>query len=159
MDIRINQFVAIILTALALVPGGAHALELAHKMALDRDQYFVVQSIYQGWAWLGAVLILAIAANAVLAIRMRRRTGPMLCAAASAAILCVTLAIFFTWTFPANQATANWTGVARPDWQILRAQWEYSHAVNAALTFVALCATTASTVIGRADARYDRTNL
>ena len=28
MDIRVNQFVAIILTALALVPGGAHALEL-----------------------------------------------------------------------------------------------------------------------------------
>jgi uncharacterized membrane protein YedE/YeeE len=143
MDIRINQFAAIILTALALVPGGAHALELAHKMALGRDQYFVVQSIYQGWAWLGIILILAIAANAVLAIRVRRQTGPMLSAAASAAIICVTLAIFFAWTFPANQATANWT-VSPPDWQILRAQWEHSHAVNATLNFVALCATTAS---------------
>jgi len=27
MDIRINQFAAIIHTALALIPGGAHALE------------------------------------------------------------------------------------------------------------------------------------
>ncbi len=143
MDIRINQFAAIILTALALIPGGAHALELLNKMALGRERYFVVQSIYQGWAWLGIILILAITANTVLAIRVRRQTGPMLCAAPSAAIICVTLAIFFTWTFPANQATANWT-VQPADWQALRSHWEYSHAVNAALTFVALCATTAS---------------
>ena len=159
MDIRINQFVAIILTALALIPGGAHALELQSKMSLGHDQYIVVQSIYRGWAWLGAVLILAVAANARLAIRERRHTGPMLCAAASAAITCVTLAIFFTWTFPANQATANWTALPA-EWQILRLQWEYSHAVNAALNFVALCATTASALLsGRADARYGRTNL
>nr|WP_294529803.1 hypothetical protein [uncultured Rhodopila sp.] len=155
MDIRINQFVAIIITALTLIPGGAHVLELPNKMALGREQYFVVQSIYQGWAWLGVILILGIAANAVLAIRMRRQTGPMLCAAASTALIFMTLAIFFTWTFPANQATANWMAVPE-DWQSLRVQWEYSHAVNAALTFVALCSTTATVLIRP---RYDRTNL
>jgi hypothetical protein len=116
---------------------------MLNKMALGRERYFVVQSIYQGWAWLGIILILAITANTVLAIRVRRQTGPMLCAAASAAIICVTLAIFFTWTFPANQATANWT-IQPADWQALRSHWEHSHAVNAALTFVALCETTAS---------------
>jgi hypothetical protein len=159
MDIRINQFVAIIVTALALIPGGAHALELLSKMPLGRDQYIVVQSIYRGWAWLGIVLILAVAANAALAIRERRHTGPMLCAAASAAIICLTLGIFFTWTFPANQATANWTAVP-PDWEILRRQWEYSHAANAALMFVALSATTASVLLSRrVDAGHERTNL
>jgi hypothetical protein len=47
------------------------------------------------------------------------------------------LAIFFVWTFPTNQATSNWTVVPK-NWNELRIQWEYSHAVNAVVTFVAL---------------------
>ena len=41
---------AVILTAVALVPSGAHLAELPNKLSLDRDQYFVVQQIYRGWA-------------------------------------------------------------------------------------------------------------
>ncbi|MEE1613680.1 hypothetical protein [Microvirga sp. CF3016] len=37
--------------------------------------------------------------------------------------------IFFTWTFPANQATANWT-ISRTIGARCEA-WEYSHAANA----------------------------
>ena len=43
MGIRATQFAAIILTALALVPVGAHLLELAAKISLDRPQYLTVQ--------------------------------------------------------------------------------------------------------------------
>jgi hypothetical protein len=150
MGIRINQFVAIILTALALVPGGGHALELLNKLTLDRDQYMIVQSIYRGWALLGIVLFGALAANGVLAVRVRRQAVPMVCAATAAIIIAITLAVFFTWTFPANQATNNWT-ITPADWQGLRSQWEYSHAGNALLTFLALCATTVSALSWRAD--------
>lgn len=143
MEIRIIQFVAIILTALALVPGGAHALELPHKLALDHDQYMVVQSIYRGWAWLGMVLIGALMANGLLAVRTRRQATASVSAALAAVLIAVTLAVFFTWTLPANQATGNWT-ITTTDWQTLRVQWEYSHAANAVLTFLALCATTVS---------------
>jgi hypothetical protein len=59
------------------------------------------------------------------------------------ALLALSLAIFFIWTFPVNQATNNWS-VAPENWPILRAQWEYSHAVNAGVTFLALCASTLS---------------
>jgi hypothetical protein len=45
---RTLQFVAIVLTALGLVPGGAHLLEMTKKMSLDRDQYMTVQQIYRG---------------------------------------------------------------------------------------------------------------
>jgi len=145
MNVRIIQFIAIILTALALVPGGAHVLELLNKLALDRDEYMVVQSIYRGWALLGFVLIGALAANALLAVRTRRQTVPSVSAALAAVLIAITLAVFFTWTFPANQATGNWT-ITPVDWQTLRTQWEYSHAVNAVLTFLALCATTVSVV-------------
>jgi hypothetical protein len=43
----------------------------------------------------------------------------------------------WTFTYPANQATNNWT-VLPPNWQDLRSQWEYSHATGAGLNFIAL---------------------
>ena len=53
--------------------------------------------------------------------------------------LAATLASFFIWVYPTNQATDNWTTVPE-NWQALRAQWEYMHAINAGLTFAALVA-------------------
>ena len=47
------------------------------------------------------------------------------------------MAVFFLWTYPANQATGNWTSVPE-NWEQLRTEWEYSHAANAAITFLAL---------------------
>jgi len=51
---------ALMLTALALVPAGTHLLALPNKIGLPQDQYFIVQGIYRGWAFLGAVLMAAI---------------------------------------------------------------------------------------------------
>jgi hypothetical protein len=62
--------------------------------------------------------------------------------------MAATLAIFFAWTLPTNQATANWTMVPA-DCQQLRCQWEYSHAANALLTFLALCSVALSVVSTR----------
>jgi hypothetical protein len=45
--------------------------------------------------------------------------------------------VFWTFTYPANQATNNWT-VLPANWQDLRTQWEYSHATGAGLNFIAL---------------------
>ena len=145
MGMGLTQFIAVILTALALVPAGAHLLELAHKITLDRAQYLTVQQLYRGWALLGAVLIAALLANLVLTVRSRRKGWPMRLAAIATLLLAANLTIFFIWTFPANQATGNWT-VMPADWEALRDQWEYSHAVNALLTFLALSATLASSL-------------
>lgn len=35
-------------------------------------------------------------------------------------------AVFWIWTYPADQATGNWT-VQPENWEILRRNWEYSH--------------------------------
>jgi hypothetical protein len=145
MSVRIVQFAAVVLTALALVPGGAHLLELPHKIGLDRESYLTVQQIYRGWALLGIVLVAAVLANLALAYLSKAQTVAMLCAGAAAILLGVTLAVFFIWTFPVNQTTVNWS--AAPDgWELLHARWEYSHAVNAVLTFLALCAATLSSL-------------
>ncbi len=137
------QFAAAILTALALVPVGAHVLELPNKIHLAQAQYVAVQQIYRGWALLGIVLIAALLANLGSAIVVRSQRTPVLFAAAATVLLGVTLAVFFIWTFTVNQMTNNWT-VAPDNWEALRARWEYSHATNAALTFLALCSAVAS---------------
>jgi hypothetical protein len=141
MRSRLAPFAAIILTALALIPVGAHLLALPNKIALPQAQYLVTQGIYRGWALLGAVLFGAIAANIVYAVQLRRTGGAFKLAAAGAILMAATLVIFFIWTYPANQATENWM-LAPANWETLRARWEYSHATNAVLTFMALCAVT-----------------
>ena len=144
---RLLAFLAPVLTALALVPGGAHLFALPNKLALGEAEYFAVQQIYRGWALLGIVLFAALFANLLFAWLLRRRGagGAYRLALAAFLLVAATLAIFFVWTFPANQATQNWT-FAPADWRALRAQWEWSHAVNAVLTFLALCAAMAASL-------------
>jgi hypothetical protein len=148
MGLRIAQFLAIVLTALALVPTGAHLFELPNKIGLAQDAYFIVQGIYRGWALFGVVLFGALAANLALTFMVRRHRGAFWLALLAFLLVAATLVVFFTWTYPANQATANWTEVPA-NWQELRQQWEYAHATNAVLAFVALCAATLSTLMAR----------
>lgn len=133
------KVLAPILTALALIPVGAHLFELPNKIGLGRDAYFTVQKIYAGWSLFGFVLVGAMVANLALAAALRRDRGPALLAAAAASAIAASLVVFFAWTEPVNQATANWTTVPA-DWQRLKLQWELSHAANAGLIFTALVA-------------------
>ncbi len=148
MAFRVVQFLALVLTALALIPSGAHLFALPNKIGLAQEQYFIVQNIYRGWALFGAVLLGALIANLLLAIMLRGRTAPFVFALVAFLCIAVTLAVFFVWTYPANQATDNWTTIPA-NWEELRRQWEYSHAANALVTFVALCAVTLSVLTTR----------
>jgi hypothetical protein len=144
--------VAIILTGLALVPGGAHLFALPNKIGLDTDAYFIAQGIYRGWALLGIVLFGALIADGALAVALRGRGAAFVLAVLATVAVALTLVIFFRWTYPANVATANWT-VVPADWRELRTQWEYSHAVNALITFCAFCCVSAAAVVDRSAAR------
>jgi len=59
MALRLVQFLAVMLTALALV----HLAALPNKMAMAQAAYFVAQQIYAGWALFGIVLFGALVAN------------------------------------------------------------------------------------------------
>lgn len=146
MSLKVAQFTAVVLTALALVPGGAHLFALPNKIGLAQVDYFIVQNIYRGWALFGVVLIGAVIADGALALMLRGRGTPFVLALFACLGLALTLAIFFIWTYPANQATDNWTAIPA-NWQELRRQWEYSHAANAVTTFAALCAVTLSVLM------------
>ena len=149
MLLKVVQLAAITLAALALVPSGAHLLALGNKVNLGAEQYFIVQNIYRGWELFGIVLVGSLVADLVLALMLRRRSGaPFILALLALGATVLMLAIFFVWTFPANQATNNWTTI--PDhWEQLREQWEYSHAVNAVVAFVAFCSVTLSALTTR----------
>jgi hypothetical protein len=135
------RLLTLALTAVALVPSGAHLFEMPPKIGLDREAYFTVQAIYAGWAWFALPIFAAVVLNGALFVVERRRNRASARAALISALLIIaSLGMFFVWVFPANQATVNWTQV--PDnWQELRRQWEYGHAANALIVFVALLAT------------------
>jgi hypothetical protein len=124
---------------------GAHLFELLNKNELPRDAYLTVQGVYAGWAWFGTIDLAALATNVVLAVRLRRQHPAIFCAVAAALCFVVFFGIFFTWTFPANQATANWTRMPG-NWSELRQGWEYSHAVKAVMMLTAFCAVTLSVI-------------
>jgi hypothetical protein len=137
--LTLARFLSLLFCSLALAPAMAHLLELPNKIGLPRDAYLTVQHIYDGWALLGFVVYGAIFSTLALAVLTRRRGREF--AYALTAFLCMvgTQAIFWSFTFPANRASANWT-MLPDDWLALRAQWEYSHAASALLNLAALLA-------------------
>lgn len=119
-----------------------------NKIGLPQQQYFIVQQIYRGWALFGVVLIAATVINFLLSAVLWRRGEDAWPAFLAGFLIAATVAIFFIWTYPANQATHNWM-VAPPDWQTLRQHWELAHAASAILTFAALCFSTLAAMASR----------
>ena len=102
------KLVALGLTALIPVPSGAHLFELPGKINLSREAYFSVQQIYAGWAWFAVAIGAAILANGALFVSEHRRDRiAARSALISSALIVVALVIFFSWVFPANQATSK----------------------------------------------------
>jgi len=137
MTVRLLLFASIMLVAIAVAATWAHLLEMPAKMTLSREQYFTVQQIYRGWAWLGVVIFVALASTSALTVLARPDQAIVWAAAASTACIVLALVVFFSYTFPANQATGNWT-VIPDNWATLRRHWEYAHAAEALLYFAAL---------------------
>jgi hypothetical protein len=148
MRIKMLLFASIILVAISMAATWAHLLEMPAKLRLSRSDYFMVQQIYRGWAWLGVFIVAALASTSSLAVLTR--ADRMMAAATAAATACIGLAlvVFFSYTFPANQATVNWTSIPE-NWSMLRRQWEYAHAVEALLYLFALLFLVGAAVIRR----------
>jgi hypothetical protein len=146
--IRVTQFLALLATALALFPSAAHLAAMPNKIGMAQSDYFIAQSIYSGWSFLGLLWLLALFASAGLAFVTRSQVWPMWMAIGAAISFGLMFVIFFIWTLPANQATENWTSVPS-NWGALRQQWEYSHAANALVGVVGFCLTCLSVLSWR----------
>ncbi|WP_376743621.1 hypothetical protein [Ensifer canadensis] len=132
------RIVSLVLASLALVPAGAHLFSLASKMRLSGEDYLAAQRAYDGWNLFAFIVVGAIAALLWLLMALYRAGEPAIPAIAALACIVATQAIFWTFTFPANQATDNWT-LLPENWTQLRRGWEYSHAVSAVFNFFAVC--------------------
>jgi uncharacterized membrane protein len=140
------RFASVMLTAIAMAGGFAHLLELPRKIEMSREEYLTVQQIYHGWALLGIAVMGALLSTVLLALTVRDTPAEFYLAAAAALCIVISLIVFFAFTFPVNRQTANWTSLPE-NWQQLRRRWEYSHAVGAALYFLALSLLTLSMLV------------
>ncbi len=132
------RFVTILFEVITLCALMTHLLELRGKISMSQQNYFVVQGIYSGWAWLGIFEIGAILLTFIWTIAERKNNKIFSLLLFALIIFVVSLTLFFMFTFPSNTATANWTEVTS-NWKILRERWEYSHAVRAILNLVGFC--------------------
>jgi hypothetical protein len=144
------RIACVIGVALMLVPAGAHLMELPNKLRLGPDAYLTVQQIYRGWSLSGIVVVPTVVATVGLAVLDRRRPRVFPATALAAACVVAGHALFWSLTFPVNRATANWTTLPE-HWERLRAQWEFSHAAGAVLSFTALALLVWSQWLGRDD--------
>jgi hypothetical protein len=144
-------FVAMLATAVALGGALAHVFELPNKIDLPRDEYFIVQKIYRGWNQLAYVLLVQLVSMIALAVLSRRAAYVLWPVVVAILGLLSAQAVFWLYTYPANAATGNWTAI--PDnWETLRKQWEYSHALGAAFQLLAMSALILAAL---AHARYE----
>src|SRR3546814_17938984 len=96
MPLRVMQFLAIVFTALAHVPAGAHLFGLPDTISLTREDSFIVQGIYSGWALFGFVLVSDITANLVLTVMLQGRGWHFLLASNTFTLVKETPFVFFT---------------------------------------------------------------
>ena len=108
MALKTVQFLALVLTALALVPAGAHLFTLLNKMDLAQEQYFILQNIYRGWALFGIVWIGALLANFALAAMLRGRGRPFILALIAG--LCVVVMFAYSSSGPIRPTRRPTTG-------------------------------------------------
>ena len=130
--LRFTTIIFVVITLGALL---AHLFALPHKINLTKEDYKTVQAIYRGWAWLGIFEIGAIVFTLVWTFVEKKNKNVFRLLLAALLIFLVSITIFFAFTFPANKETLNWT-VLPQNWESIRANWEYSHAVRAVLNLV-----------------------
>jgi hypothetical protein len=139
------RLLSIILVGICLIPAGAHLFELPNKIGLPPAEYMIVQRVYAGWAFFGIPILAALLVTALHTAMVQ--ANPTAFRFSLAAFICLALAqaIFWTFTYPMNVASSNWM-VMPENFEAARRRWEYSHAVNAVLTFVAFVTITLAVV-------------
>jgi hypothetical protein len=129
----ILRFATLLLAALGLSLGAAHALELGPKMAWGARTYATVTStLYRNFGLVGGpVQVLAALAAIALAIALRGRRSFRL-TAAGAALLVVSLVLWAALVQPVNSEWARVLAAGDDEavvaaYSSLRERWEYGH--------------------------------
>lgn len=142
------RLLTVLAVGICLIPAGAHLFELPNKIGLPAEQYMIVQRIYAGWALFGVPIAAALLLTLAHTVLVRDEPIAFRLSLAAFALIALTQVIFWTFTYPMNVESQNWTAMPE-NFEVARRQWEYSHAVNALLTLGAFVAITVAAVAGR----------
>lgn len=138
---------AVVSVATYLVPEGAHFFEMFNKLKLTPSDYMMVQRSYDGWAFFGVVIALALGCTFGHAVAMWRNPWSRRLSLASFASLIGTQAIFWSFIYPMNSLTENWTQMPS-QFEAARRQWEYAHAASAGMTLLAVILVLLAVIVG-----------
>jgi hypothetical protein len=134
MALQAFRFLSVVLAGLLLGPTLGHLLEMPVKLGLPATDYVIVQRIYGAFGLFGAVVEPAaiVAAGALtFLVRGRRAFRPALVGA-----LCLVAALL-VWVAVVNPVNPSWAtaspSMVPPNFESLRLQWEWGHAVRTAL--------------------------
>jgi len=146
---KICQFIAIYLTALTLSITFAHLLEMPRKMQYDQSLYVAMQhSLYLYFAWVGSIAeVSAVVFLIILCVLLRRNRRAFRLTLVATVCITAGLAVWFLLVNTANAEMAQWGNLPLPEnWDDVRRQWEYGHAISAALDLIGFGALVASVV-------------
>lgn len=125
-------FVAILVSAFVLGSMLPHAFALRDRIALPRDEYFLIQQISGGWQARFLFEIIQFVSTMVTAYLVRRQRRVLVPTLFAMLFWFGAEFLFWKFAYPAAVTTANWT-VHSDDWASLRQRWEYSQAAAALL--------------------------
>jgi hypothetical protein len=142
MLVRVWRLVTIMLTALSMGAALAHLLELPAKLAYEGGLWLtLLQTLYPpAFGTFGAAVETgAVVSSLALVVAVRHRRPAFGWTVLGALCIVAAHAVFWVWVAPVNDAMGRMTAeTLPPDWMVLRAQWEYAHAIRAVLQMLAL---------------------
>lgn len=139
MLLKTWRVLTILLVTLLVAMPWSHLLQLVPRMHYDAELYLATQrTLFEYYGSAGAFVEGgAIVAAGFLVLLVRdRRPARWLTGAAALSLVVATL-IWFRWTNPADLALVR-AAAPPPDWMRLRAVWETTQAIRAALDVAAL---------------------
>lgn len=143
MILKIIRFISLLFTALISGVAFCHVLELPNKLTLPASTWLNVQQVlYRGFgAKTGFIEVGAILSTIMLLFLIRKHQISFVLTLIASICLVAALIVWFTIVNPVNLKVDSWTLASLPaDWAQARNQWEYGHAIHAALFTVGLIA-------------------
>lgn len=131
------RIASVVSVAIYLIPEGAHFFEMFNKVKMSSVDYMTMQRAYDGWAFFGVAIVIAVGCTLGHAVAMWDVPVARWLSLGALALLIGTQVIFWCFIYPMNALTRNWTEIPA-NFGVVRLQWEYGHAASAALTFLAL---------------------
>jgi hypothetical protein len=150
MLIRGWRLGTVMLIALSMGLALSHLLEMPAKMGYDSSMWLTLShTLYSKFGTYGSVFEVGALLSSVALVFLARKRGPSFpWTLTSAMLVALAHVLFWVRVAPVNAETAIMTPDALPaDWQALRAQWEYGHAMRAVLQICALAAVTMSILV------------